>query len=327
MSTTLTPRKLSVLIATLLGVSLLPAQATLLNYNILTNSGYKHAQDESISSENNDMSAGSSYASDSYWSAERNSEGAAAGNDSGWMYSRSRGEGAYYHHYSSVTQVVDVLNDTGVMQNYSYDFRINFGSLTANNYDFSSSEEFSIAGYMVDILLNGSSIWHSMYTISNNLADGFSATASGTNLVSYTDGSSYASWGEYASTLNLGLLGAGDALNLSYSIKTFVKGNHLQGCGGGQVPTAVGQPQQNDDQFSTAAIAEDCYGDYGYGGYGYYGFTGYTYAQFGDPNGFNSLPVAFNEQNIRISSVSEPTPLLFAGLGLAGLAFRRRRQS
>ncbi|TKL83732.1 PEP-CTERM sorting domain-containing protein, partial [Enterococcus faecium] len=66
---------------------------------------------------------------------------------------------------------------------------------------------------------------------------------------------------------------------------------------------------------------------YGYGGYGYYGFTGYTYAQFGDPNGFNSVQVAFNEQNIRISSVSEPTPLLFAGLGLAGLAFRRRRQS
>jgi hypothetical protein len=327
MNNTLTPRKLSVLIATLLGVSLLPAQATLLNYNILTNSGYKHAQDESISNENNDQSPVSSYVSDSYWSSATTSDGAAAGNDQGWMYSRSRGEGAYYHHYSSVTQVVDLLNDTGVMQNYSYDFRINFGSLTASNYDFSTAEEFSVAGYMVDILLNGSSIWHSMYTLTNNLADGFTATASGTNLVNYTDGSSYASWGEYASTLNLGLLGAGDSLNLSYSIKTFVKGNHLQGCGGGQVPTAVNQLQNNNDAFSTNAIAEDCYGDYGYGGYGYYGFTGYSYAQFGDPNGFSSEPVAFNDQNIRISSVPEPAPLLLAGLGLAGLAFRRRRQS
>ncbi|GAA0357530.1 hypothetical protein GCM10009092_22180 [Bowmanella denitrificans] len=316
------PKSLSLAVATILGVAVMPAQATLLNYTISTETGYQIGDplyDEDSNSDS-DPSWSSSYI-DRYGS-DADTSGGASGNDVGWMYSRSYGVGAHYHQFSTVTQSVDVLNSSGLAQLYSYDFSINRGSLDAENYGFTTSEEFSTAGYIVDISVDGNSLWSSMFTLDTDI-NGSQATYSGTMLGSYQNGDSYYWWSAFSDTLNLGVWGAGESFNLTYSITTFVQGNHLKSCdnGYGNYGTA--------NLASVSAVTEDCgYGEYGeYGSWGSY--TGYTYAQFGDPNGFSTVPVAFNDNNIRQNSTSVPEPASIAllGAGLAGLAFRRRRKT
>ena len=319
------PKKLSVIIATVLGVNLNTASASLLNYMIVTESGYEIGETGAISNSttHSDPTGSSSYLDYNMSGQDPNTRGAAAGNDSGWMYSRAGGQGSYFSHTSVVTQNVDLENDSGVDQNYNYSFAINFGSLSAYNSGFTNPLEFSTAGYEVAILVNNVSLWQSAFMLTNTMDTGAVGSGSGTSLSAYTAGHEYYSWPEYFGNLNLGLLGSGQSLTLSYSIKTFVAGNHTASCNGYGTPTAV---EETDMQLMAATIIEDC--DNGYGNYGYPNFNGDTYAQFGDPNGFSSTPVAFNNQNItpQRQSVDEPATLALAGLGLAGLAFRRRQQ-
>ncbi len=306
------PKKLSVVIATILGVNLNTSYATLLNYNITTESRYDIGQPVVDTDSVSDSGATSSsvYLDYNSYGQDPNTRGAAAGNDSGWMYSRSGGQGSYFSHYSIVTQSVDLQNDSGFDQNYIYDFAINFGSLSAYNFSFNTALEYSIAGYEVEIAVNNSAMWQSSFTVTTDLASGSVGSGTGVSLAAYSNGNNYFSWPEYTGNLGLGLLGNGQSLTLTYSIKTFVAGNHATSCNG------YGSSECNG------------YGYGGYGNYGYLNFSGDTYAQFGDPNSFSGTPVAFNSQNIRPQrdDIAAPGTLALAGLGLAGLAFRRRKQ-
>lgn len=306
------PKKLSVVIATILGVNLNTSYATLLNYNIITESGYAIGETAPLTNSASNSDPVSAYIELQYnnYGQDPNTRGAAAGNDSGWMYSRSGGQGSYFSHYSIVTQTVDLLNNTGFDQNYVYDFVINFGSLSAYNFSFNSALEYSMAGYEVEIAVNNNALWQSAFTLTTDLASGSVGSGSNTSLATYSNGNSSFSWPEYTGNLGLGVLGNGQSLTLTYSIKTFVAGNHSASC------------------YGYGSSGCDGYGYGGYGNYGYLNFNGDTYAQFGDPNGFNSTPIAFNNQNIRPQrdTISAPGTLALAGLGLAGLAFRRRKQ-
>jgi uncharacterized protein (TIGR03382 family) len=329
------PKKLSVMIAAVLGANINTSYASLLNYNIVTESGYAIGQTPPITynSIDNSPTYSSTYLNYNNYGENPNTRGAAAGDEYGWMYSRAGGEGSYFSHYSIVTQSVELENNSGVGQNYNYSFAINFGSLSAYNLGFSNADEYSSAGYEVDILVNNVSLWQSAFLLTSSLNNGAVGTGSGTSLASYNSGDEYFSWPEYFGNLNLGLLNAGDSLTLSYSIKTFVAGNHSATCSGYGVPTVLSAPEEDSGQsigVQTASLEASCNG-YGYGGYGSYGylnFNGNTYAQFGDPNYFTSTPIAFNAQNItsQRQSVDAPGSLALAGLGLAGLAFRRRKQ-
>ncbi len=316
------PTKLSVLIATVLGVHVGTSYASLLNYNIVTESGYAIGQSAPLTY--NSVDSNPTYAASSLeygtYNSDPHTRGAARGDDLGWMYSRSGGQGSYFSHYSVVTQNVELQNNSGSAQYYNYNFAINFGSLSAYDFGFTNATEYSTAGYEVVIAVNNVALWQSAFVLQTNQANGTLGSGTGTTLASYAIGESYFSWPEYFSNLDLGLLNIGQSLQLSYSIKTFVAGNHATSCYGyGDVPSAV------ESQLSALTADENC--DGGYGEYGGMSFNGDTYAQFGDPNGFNSTPVMFKEDSFtaRAQGVAAPGTLALAGLGLAGLAFRRRK--
>lgn len=324
----LNPARLSLLIAGVLGVQLPAVQATLLSYNIVTKSGYNIGPGGATASNENSFSdpsySGSSAEYGGYYS-DPHTAGAAYGNDSGWMYSRAFGQGSTYQHYSEVTQNVLLENNTGAAQDYLYNFSITQGSLSAQNYFFSTQEEFSKASYIVDIKVNGSSVWSSAFALFTDLS-GTTATFSGEMLGSHDGTSAGYYWNPYSSQLVLGSVGIGESLQLSYSIRTYAEGNHLTSCSnsGGE---------QNTFGSLAASDTPDCsgYGGYGYGGYGYGGYlsyAGYTYAQFGDPNGFDSTVSGFTSDNIVSSNgtVTEPGALALLGVGVSALAFRRRQK-
>lgn len=306
------PKVLSAMIAGILGLAHAPTYANLIDYELLAEASYQQG-----SNSGNDSNTGATAAS-----AEVNPgllsailAGRASGTSAGWMYSTAGGEGLSYRVDSSITQSVEVSNNSAADLDYSYNFVVNFGSIQANNYGFTDTAEYSQAGYYAEILVNGIVLWSSMAELLTNLA-GTTSSFSGTQWGTYVDGSEFFNWGSFSDTLDLGSLAAGSSLNLSYRISTFAAGNHLNlGCdvGGG-----------GGGEIGLLAV-EICDDGYGYG----FGFSGYSYAQFGDPNSFSTSPVAFSDDNITgraIATVPTPATGLLIGVGLAGLAFRNRRK-
>lgn len=332
-----TPSRLSCLIAMVLGVQLPSLHAATITYSLDAKSGYLigpggvTASDVSSSTDPSNVSAYSGYG---FYSNNPNTDGSAAGNNAGWMYSRSGGQGSTYQHYSEIVQNATLTNTAASAMNFMYNFTINWGSLNASNYNFTDATEFSKAGYQVDIKVNGNSVWSSAFELFTDL-NGSSFSSSGLLLGKYSAGSQYYSWDLLNSQLNLGTLAAGASMQLSYSIRTLVSGNHLVTCQSYSEP--IPTEQGTDGVSLLAATTEpDCgygdYGDYGsYGEFGYQQFAGYTYAQFGDPNGFDGTAnnAGFTQSNIigqPSGAVSEPGALALVGAGLAGLAFRRRQR-
>ena len=235
---------------------------------------------------------------------------AAAGNDSGWMYSRSSGTNTFTAS-SNIQQVVDFVNVSPFAQSYSFDFTINQGSLSSYLYNTGSGYSITTSN-QVSIKLNGIEIFSSEATLTTN-DSGSSLTTNGTVLGSYTAGSDFYSWSPFSGTLDLGIFGVGESFTLEYDIFTLATSNGV----------------------GSAEICVGGYGDYGYGDGGEFGGEGYCYtedatsarSQFGDPNGLSSMPIDDTTVTGKQASVSEDASFLLFGAGLAGLAFSRRRKN
>jgi len=223
----------------------------------------------------------------------------AQGNDSGWMYARAYGEGIFTSE-SSIQQSVEFTNTSTSLQNYFFDFTINFGSLDTRGISL-IDDDLMTASNEVSIKLNGVEIFNSSAELVNN-ATGVNLTTSGLVLGSYVSGSDEYRWSPYNDKLDLGIIGIGETFTLDYDITTFASSN------------------------VASTICDDGYGDVG--SEGSLCFANWTRSQFGDPNGFSSVPI--NSNTVTSSSpavaVSEPSALLLLGGGIAGLAFSRRRK-
>ncbi len=265
----------------------------------------------SNSSSNTD--SGSNFAGSSSFLSDTDGMGQARanGNDAGWMYSNSRGDGIFTAQ-STIQQSVEFTNTTGSIQNYFFDFTISFGSLSSIAYIPLVNDDFTTAGNEVSITLNGAEIFNSAAELTTNTS-GANLITDGLVLGSYSPGSDSYNWGEYSDTLNLGTIGIGETFTLEYDITTFASSNiPYSECAGFDYGEGYGIAEGFGEGNGGSAVSTCT--------------NNFVKSQFGDPNGFSSVPINNNTVTSSAVAVSEPSALFLLGGGLAGLAYSRRRK-
>lgn len=183
-----------------------------------------------------------------------------------------------------------ITNTSGVTQKYSYDFVVFGPTLAVGDYAYADVGDIT-ATYVVDISVNGSSVWNSAATLSGGRA-GHTLTKSGTDL----GGTYFSDFGghvfgyefdDFVTDLLLGTLADGESLDFEASV--FVKADAL--------PYELG--------------ARAFVGDPG---------------DIGGTPGLNGNIVATPTGGPGPSPVPEPETLLLMGLGLLAMQGMRRRK-
>jgi hypothetical protein len=270
------------------------------------------------------------------------------GSTTGNFGSRSSG-GGVYDVTGSFKIVQSVTNTSGAAASAIFNFYITPGLLA--NYMGSAplgTGEFVSSGISFDVKRGASSVWGSSATLgSTGGVGGASFSALGDTSL-YSGGGSYYTINGVAKSVDLGVINAGETIELSYELKTFARGSSRAG---------VEQVIPEQTYVVPAHWIDPCSG--GYGGYGGgYGtpcpvfvpeetvtIPSYTifstpsssHANAGDPFSIDfqgnpvfgrngTLPPDFNP-GIVFAPVPEPSTwgLMFAGLGLVGFAAKRRR--
>jgi hypothetical protein len=208
-------------------------------------------------------SGGSSYGIHTYGSVD------------GSFGSRSSGMGVYdVTGLFSITE--SVLNPTATAQHAIFNFYITPGLLQNQiKSDLHASGSFVSAGISFDIKRNGSSLWNSQATLTtagNGAAAVTTYSQSGADIyVADTPTTYYVGGGSYS--VDLGIINAGESINLSYELSTFARGN-APSTGSYEVPAqTIHVPEQVvfHPGYSYQKWVYDGGSGYGYGGYGYGG--------------------------------------------------------
>ncbi len=291
-------------------------------------------------------------------SAVLHSYGSASGN----FGSRSSGN-SVYDVTGSFKIVETITNNTLVAQTANFSFYITPGYLTNSIGSALTGTDFVTAGLKFDIKRNGSSVWGSSATLASSASGATFDTTGDATL--YSGAGTYYSVNGVSRSVDLGVIDAGESIQLSYQLDTFARGNSVAGVDRVVPPTSYFVPEQS-------IVPGACYGGYGdffarvsngYGG-GCNGSTdpiiipahtvevpGYTVnaapsgsqASSGDPFDINfrtgvpfatgedaALPLGI-ESNVVSFTAAVPEPstyaLMVAGLAGIGWAARRRRSS
>lgn len=219
--------------------------------------------------------------------------------------------GSLFDSHASASVLHSITNNTGVSQSYSVTFKIYGGFIETGlgNGAVLTAGESLMSSYLATLKLNGSEIFSSGATVTQTEA-GISFTKTGYDLFPGGDGNGgYYGWATQYITLDLGVLAAGQSLELLAEL--------------------------GDSALSNVGSYEyDC-GDGGYGGYEAAasamdtctGFKGYASAFYGDPLETGGE----GDEAIVISAVPtgvpEPGVLALAGLGLFAAGWSRRRKT
>jgi hypothetical protein len=268
------------------------------------------------------------------------------GSTTGNFGSRSSG-GGVYDVTGSFKIVQSVTNNSGAAANAIFNFYITPGLLA--NYIGAAplgAGEFVSSGISFDVKRGGSSVWGSSAVLSSNSGGASFSSVGDTSL--YAGGGMFYSINGVEKSVDLGVINAGETIELSYELKTFAQGSSQAG-----VERVI--PEQT--YVVPAHWIDPCSGGYGYGNSAYgtpcpvfvpeetvtipahtiYSTPSSSHANAGDPftidfegnpvfgrNG--TLPLDYNP-GVVFAAVPEPSTwgLMFAGLGWVGFAAKRRQ--
>ncbi|HPT49294.1 MAG TPA: PEP-CTERM sorting domain-containing protein [Accumulibacter sp.] len=297
---------LKVLAAHLLGLGALvatPAYATTIN-NVLTVDGTATTTTtNTFGPSTNDAYISGSASSGAFFSGNY-ADASAWGNAYGTYRAAASGSGVFSSS-SHFHRTVTLNNNNGYATDYTLNFFIYYGSLSANNNGVAGT---GYGSYDLVIKMNGvNTLFSSMAKVDS---DGV-LTRGGTELNGASLSGGNYSWGGTNVSLNLGSLGINQSLTIDFDLVSTAYGNFATGtsCGGGYGNTDV-------PALMSAST--------GYGG----SCTGSIYASLGDPNDFaenGQLNPPVNIIGNRSSTVPVPGTLALLGAGLLGLGLNARR--
>ena len=277
--------------------------------------------------------------------------------------SRSSGSGVY--DVSGAFKIVmTIANTTSVAQTASFNFNITPGWLSNSIASALTGSDFVSAGLSFDLRRNGAAVWGSAATL-NSIASGTTFSQSRSNplessLYARSSDTEYSVLG-VSRSIDLGVINAGDSIQLSYEIESFAKGSSVAG------PARI---VPDREYFVPGQWVEACTYGYGYGGYGdgetcTFGtprfveghivkVPGYTipggvsgsHASSGDPFDIDSagnvisdptllrsaaikLGASVSLAPVAVGAIPEPETyaLMLGGLALVGWMARRRRDA
>jgi hypothetical protein len=253
--------------------------------------------------------------------------------------------------------VMTISNTTSVAQTARFDFNITPGLLSNSIASPLIGSEFLNAGLKFDIRRNGTSLWGSSATLNSN-ASGTSFSAAGDTSLYARSSDTYYSVANVSRSIDLGVLNAGQSIELSYQLDSFAKGKSAAGIDRVVPTTEYFVP----DQWVDECTFSEGYGD-GYGGqctfgtlrfvpghtvtvpgYTIFGAVGGSQASSGDPfdvdldGNIISDPTLLRADAsqfgasvtltaVPVGAIPEPETyaLMLGGLGLVGWMARRRR--
>ena len=269
----------------------LASHAALLEAKAFTNTDYFVSDRDVSSLDSVEASAGAP------WSTEDGStaDAVARGDQDGGMYAYAHLSGEFGS-WSTISQTIEIVNDTGADQNYFYDFNILSGELLFNVSSSYEYGEYLRAGNEIHISLDGVDLFYSeaVMTVRGGASLDFSLRKRGFELSpGGVIGGRYR-WGEYSDTLDLGVIRAGQTVKLEYDIRVFTEGSLVEG---------------------HWACTLECGTE--------------AWSVFGDPNLLHKSPMTaaqLTHKPVSPVSVPEPSLWLLMGTGLFGFAVARRRK-
>lgn len=194
----------------------------------------------------------------------------------------------------------DITNDSGVAQNYSFNFFIYYGGMSA---DTNGAGGHGYAEYAATIIQDGTT---SLFSSSAKITSDGVLTTTGTILDGASQfGSSYR-WGGTYFTVNLGTLAADESTTVVYDLVSHAFGNY------GFVDCGYGDGYGDGDVRAASVSNTQC--------------SGSSYSSLGDPDDLNNTPIP--GIGVFPNAVPEPGVLGLLGLGgfaLFGLRHRRRQ--